>query len=222
MEKIQKSEIIFILDRSGSMYNLVDDVVGGFNSFIDEQKKDPENSFFTLVTFSDTYDISLDTVPISEVSTMKQSDYRPGGNTALNDAIGHILQKKIASYSTMDDSPKRVVVAIMTDGHENASKEFNASKIKEMVNDLTAKEWTFMFLAANIDAFATGSSYGFQTTNTVSFAASSKDVNTNFRSISRSYAKSRSLSDTEYTLTKDSLLSEANEEIKKEENGENE
>lgn len=167
-----KVEIIDITDASGSMDKLRGDVIGGFNMLLKEQKEVTGSARFTHVQFDHEYSPKYAGVPISQVKPMTAEDYVPRGTTALLDAIGRTLNeqgKRIALENWAD----KVIVCIRTDGHENASKEYTASRIKEMIGHAQKCGWVFVFTAANQDAFATGASYGISGAHTQTFDASS-------------------------------------------------
>jgi len=157
-----KDEIICIVDRSGSMNAICSDAEGGLNAFIKEQKEIEGGANFTLVEFNNTTDKIYDRVDISTVEDYK---LRPYGGTALLDAIGLTL-------SDYPETEGNKVVVIVTDGEENASREYSREVIFNMITELTEKGWDFLFLAANQDAISAGGSLGIDAAHTMNFAYS--------------------------------------------------
>lgn len=150
MEKI--TELVIIIDKSGSMHGLEKDVIGGFNSLIEQQKKEG-NTKVTTVFFNDNVQVVNEGIDVNEISLLTEKDYNPRGCTALLDAIGNsisLIKSKHAKL-TSEELPETVIFSIMTDGMENSSKEFSYSKIKEMIELQKKCGWDFIFQAANID-----------------------------------------------------------------------
>lgn len=146
-------EILVIADRSGSMAGIEDDAVGGFNTFLKEQKSVEGAANLTLVLFDDQYEIKLDSVPLTEVREL--DSLGPRGMTAMNDAIGRSLAR------LFERNPKKAIICVITDGMENASREYDNAKIKEMIQKAeNDKGWQVVYLAANQDAFEEGASRG--------------------------------------------------------------
>lgn len=157
------TSVTFIVDSSGSMASTQDDVIGGFNKFIEDQKKADGECIVTLATFSDKCHVAYTATPIKDVPVLSDKNYRPSGNTALLDAIGITVNTLGSRLGEMDeaDRPGNVVCVIITDGRENASCQFTKDKIKEMIkHQETTYSWNFIFMGANIDAVADGSSLG--------------------------------------------------------------
>lgn len=157
------TELVFILDRSGSMFNLVSDTIGGFNSMIESQKKEPGEAYVTTVLFDDYYELLHDHINLREIHPITDEEYYVRGCTALLDAIGKTINSIGARLNDTpeDERPDKVIFVIMTDGYENKSKEFTKSQVKEMVEHQQNKySWTFMFLGSDIDAVAEAKSLG--------------------------------------------------------------
>lgn len=151
------TEIVFILDRSGSMNGLQNDVIGGFNSFISEQQKLKDKARLTTILFDTEYEILHDGVDIRDVKPITDKEYYPRGATALLDAVGKAINT-VKSHAKKKD---KVLFVINTDGYENSSKEYTNEKIKELVKECEDKDkWKFVFIGANVDSFAVGSSMG--------------------------------------------------------------
>ena len=156
-------EAILILDRSGSMSSTKDDAIGGVNEFL-EQKKG-ENISFTLIQFDDHYEVVHENTPIAQVPPLTGATYVPRGTTALFDAIGRTITDVGQRLSNLPEvnRPEKVVVGILTDGHENASVKFSKAKIKEMIDHQTTHyAWEFVFMAQNYEAFADAHAGGAQ------------------------------------------------------------
>ena len=151
----EPTEVVFILDRSGSMESLRSDAIGGFNSFIEEQKKLTDAANLTFVTFSTSCDTVLESVPMASATPITAKQYVPSGGTAYLDAIGLTIEGMLVKGS------KDVVVVVMTDGEENSSRRFDKAKIAEMIASREADGWKFVFLGANMDAVKEGKSLGF-------------------------------------------------------------
>lgn len=169
------TEIVAIIDRSGSMHSLQSDTIGGFNNFVQEQKKAEGKALLTLVQFDDQYQIDYEGKNINDVADLNEETYVPRGNTALLDAVGRTVNTVGARLAALheDKRPGQIIFLIITDGQENCSKEFAAAKVKEMVKHQTdVYNWSFVFLGGgDIESQkAQGSSLGFNTSNTYGFS----------------------------------------------------
>jgi len=170
-----KTEIIAILDRSGSMMGLERDTIGGFNSFVEEQKKVEGECNVTLVLFDNDYDVLYEARALNEVPELTGKEYFARGSTSLYDAIGKSSQTAGARFAAMTeaDRPEKVIVLIITDGYENTSREFTREQIKNMIQHQEEKyAWEFVYLGANQDAFAVGQQFGMKMSNVATYAAS--------------------------------------------------
>lgn len=157
------TEIVFILDRSGSMAGLEADTIGGYNAFIEKQKREPGEAQLTTILFDTDYDVIHDAVPLDEVEPLTSEHYFARGCTALMDAIGRTINAVGARLAATpeDERPGHVVFVITTDGYENSSREFTRDQIKGMVEHQTnVYNWQFLFLGADIDASQEASSIG--------------------------------------------------------------
>ena len=157
------TEIVFILDRSGSMSGLESDTIGGFNSLIAKQKKEEGEALISTVLFDDRSELLHDRVPLDQIAAMTDDDYYVRGCTALLDALGETIQRiaTIHKYAREEDRPGKTLFVITTDGKENASQRFSYDKVKQMVERQKAEHgWEFLFLGANIDALETASRFG--------------------------------------------------------------
>lgn len=151
------TEIIVVMDKSGSMDMRRSDAIGGFNSFLADQKKEPGEANLTLVLFDTTYSIPIKGVPIRDVVPLNEDTYRPGGNTALNDALARAIVETGARLAAVPEEarPNKVICVIITDGEENSSVEHTKRQVKEMVEHQESKyDWVFIYLGVGVDAFA--------------------------------------------------------------------
>lgn len=181
------TEIVCIVDRSGSMESLTDDVIGGINRFIQDQKAVEGSANFTLVLFNNEVETVHNSINIDDVPLLTRGTYVVRGTTAMNDAIGMTVTnigKKLASVDETD-RPSKVIVCIMTDGHENASNEFTTETVKDMIDHQTEKySWEFVFMAANIDVDEAADQIGIRSANRYSFAATARGVDSAYCDIS--------------------------------------
>ena len=157
------TEIVFIIDRSGSMNGLESDTIGGFNSMIAKQQKEEGEAIISTVLFDDETDVIHDRVPIGDVKNLTDEDYRVRGCTALLDAVGGAIDHigKIHKYARKEDRPAKTLFVITTDGLENASRYYSFKDIKRMIERQKEKySWEFLFLGANIDAIKVAANMG--------------------------------------------------------------
>ena len=166
------TEMVFIIDKSGSMSGLESDTIGGFNSNIDKQLETGENVLVTTVLFDTNFVTLHDRVNISKIEKMTRKDYCPGGCTALCDAVGNTINriKYAQQYLREDERPNKTMFVIITDGQENSSREFSSSKIKKLITEQKEKhDWEFIFLGANMDAVETANTYGIDADRAVTY-----------------------------------------------------
>ena len=157
------TELVFILDRSGSMSGMEKDTIGGFNSMIEKQKQEEGTVYVSTVLFSNTSKVIHDRVDIKKIEPMTERDYQVSGCTALLDAIGGAIHHigNVHKYARKEDVPEKTVFLITTDGMENASREYSSLRVKEMIKRQEQKYgWEFFFVAANIDAVETAEHIG--------------------------------------------------------------
>ena len=157
------TEIVFILDRSGSMTNLVDDTIGGFNAMIQKQKHEPGEAYVSTVLFDNYTEILHDRVDIQKIQPMTREDYYVRGCTALLDAVGKSIHHigRVHKYAREEDRPEKTLFIITTDGMENASREYSYEKVRKMIQRKKEKYgWEFLFLGANIDAAKEAARFG--------------------------------------------------------------
>ena len=166
-------ELVFILDKSGSMHGLEADTIGGFNSVIDEQKKTEGEVLVSTILFSNESETVHDRVSIREIKPMTDKDYRTGGCTALLDAVGDTIGhiEKIHKYVRAEDVPEKTMFVITTDGLENASRKFKGDQVRKMVEKKKEEGWEFIFLASNIDAAEAAENLGVGAANSAQFDA---------------------------------------------------
>lgn len=199
VKKVQPTEIIVILDRSGSMSGLETDTIGGFNTFLETQKALEGEAFLTLVLFDDKYDMLYEKKKIQDVPLLTSKEYYPRGSTALLDAVGKTINTFIPKTKKAN-----VIVVITTDGYENSSKEYNNADIKKLVETKKALgNWEFLFLGANIDAFAEGSTYGFSATGTSTYTASPIGTQSVFAAVTTAVSTYRSTGEVDENWSKD-------------------
>ena len=166
------TEIVYILDRSGSMSGLEADTIGGFNSMIEKQKETGEKAYVSTVLFDDRTEVIHDRVPIEKVDKITNKEYCVRGSTALLDAVGgaikHIIN--IHKYAREEDRPDKTIFVITTDGMENASINYNYDQVKKMI-EKEQKEygWEFIFIGANIDACAEAERFGIRRERAVNY-----------------------------------------------------
>lgn len=173
------TELVFIIDRSGSMSGFESDTVGGFNSTIRQQKEKEGKVYVSTVLFDNVSEVIHDRVDISEIKPMTTEDYRVGGCTALLDAIGDAIRHvgNIHKYARPEDVPEHTVFVITTDGMENASRRFGSAEIKRRIRRQTEKYgWEFLFLAANIDAVEVADDLGIRRDRAANYRQTKKGV----------------------------------------------
>lgn len=186
------TEIICVVDRSGSMGSIRDDAVGGFNTFLAEQKKVDRPCKFTYAQFDSEYELVHNGVALHNVRPLDHTTYVPRGSTALLDAIGRTVNEVGARLQNTpeDERPGKVLFVILTDGHENSSQEFTRPQINEMITHQRDKyKWEFIFLAANQDAIKTGGDMGIS--RSFNFAATGQFVKGVYASAARSVTSYR-------------------------------
>lgn len=180
--KNNRTELVFVLDRSGSMEHLTSETIGGFNSLIEKQKKEENNGevYVTTVLFDNEYEILHDHMKLSEIKPITSNEYYARGCTALLDAVGTTIK----SVSKKIDSDSKVLFVITTDGYENASKEYDKAKVKKLIQKKQNKEgWKFLFLGANIDAVSEADSIGIRSSRACQPSASKAGVSSSFDAV---------------------------------------
>ena len=179
MEKIKNgvTELVFILDRSGSMAGLESDTIGGFNAMIEKQKKQDGKCYVSTVLFDNVSEVLHDRVNLSDIKPMTDNEYTVRGCTALIDALGGAIHHigNIHKYARKEDVPEHTMFIITTDGMENASNRFSADEVRRMIEHQKTKYgWEFLFIGANIDAVETARRYGIDENRAVNYNADSE------------------------------------------------
>ncbi|MBQ3574873.1 MAG: VWA domain-containing protein [Clostridia bacterium] len=181
-------ELIFILDRSGSMSGLESDTIGGFNAMLEKQKQLEGDVFVSTVLFNHESAVLHDRKNIRDIPPMTARDYMPAGTTALLDAIGGAIHHigNIHKYARREDVPEKTMFVIITDGMENASHRYDSRRVKEMIRRQEERYgWEFLFLGANIDAVETGANFGIRPERAVNFHSDAQGTMLNYETISQ-------------------------------------
>lgn len=182
------TEIVFILDRSGSMGGLEADTIGGFNSMMERQKKEDGQAYVSTILFDNESEVLYDRVDIREIPVMTEKDYYVRGCTALLDAIGGAIHhiKTVHRYAREEDRPEKTMFIITTDGCENASREYGYEKVRKMVQDQQKKDhWEFLFIGANIDAITEAQKFGIRRDRAVDYVADECGTATVYESVGK-------------------------------------
>lgn len=177
------TEIVSIIDRSGSMQSIKQDAIGGFNSFVAEQRRQPGTAKITVVLFNHDYELLYENAPPNDVA-LDEQNYVPAGTTAMLDAIGRTIDDvgERLSNTAEAERPGLVLVAILTDGLENASKDYSYSRVAEMIEHQKSKySWEFVFLAANQDAVTAAQRIAIDPQRAVNFAATAAGTDQAFK-----------------------------------------
>ena len=185
------TELVFILDKSGSMAGLERDTIGGFNSMLEKQKKVDGECRITTVLFDNNYELLHDRIDIRAVSPMTDEEYQVGGSTALLDAIERTIHKLagVQKNTAEEYRAEHVMFVIITDGEENASREYSPQKVKTMIEKEREKYgWEFVFLGANIDAVETAGRFGIAADRAVDYVPDSAGTELNFQAMSETVA----------------------------------
>lgn len=189
-EKIKNNvtELVFILDRSGSMQGLEKDTIGGFNAMIEKQRKQDGECYVSTVLFDDVSEVLHDRVKLSEIKAMTEEDYFVRGCTALIDAIGGAIKHiaNIHKYARPEDVPEHTLFVITTDGMENASHRFSSNEVKKMIEHEKEKYgWEFLFIGANIDAIETAAHFGIDRERAVNYHADQEGTKVLYETVSQ-------------------------------------
>lgn len=188
------TEIVFILDRSGSMGGLEGDTIGGYNSLIKKQQKEEGEAFVSTVLFDDCSEVICDRVKLTEVTPMTEDDYYVRGCTALLDAVGDAIHHigNVHKYAREEDRPGKTLFVITTDGMENASKRYNYNQVRKMIEQKKEKNnWEFLFLGANIDAVEVAGRMGIAKERAVNYECDSKGTAVNFKALEKAVSCAR-------------------------------
>lgn len=199
--KTGKSEVIIILDRSGSMSSIAGDMEGGFKTFVEKQKKEPGECLVSLYQFDDVFETIYEARNLQQIDGLTLS---PRNSTALHDAVGrtiNLVGDRLAKTSEAD-RPESVIILTITDGQENASKEFTATQVAKMVKHQTDKyNWKFVFLGANIDAVTTGGNLGYVKGRSLTFGTSTAAVSSTWSVAASGVSCLRASAASDYAFT---------------------
>lgn len=188
------TELVFILDRSGSMAGLEADTIGGFNSMINKQKKEPGEALVSTVLFNSSSQVIHDRVDITKIEPMTDREYYVGGCTALVDAVAGAIHHigNVHKYARKEDVPEHTMFVITTDGMENASHTYTSDQLKKMITRQKEKYgWEFLFLGANIDAVETAKRYGIGRDRAVNYHSDRKGTALNYEVLSEAISSVR-------------------------------
>ena len=191
----ESMELVFIMDRSGSMGGLESDTIGGYNSMLNKQTKEEKGEVYvTTVLFDDQYELLHDRISISKVKPITDKDYYVRGSTALLDAIGKTVAKVKAEQNKLGkEKSKKVLFIIITDGMENASKEYSVTAVKNLIETQKKKDkWEFLFLGANIDAIGTAESFGIESSKAANYRSDSQGTQNNYKVLNEAIMEIRS------------------------------
>lgn len=188
------TELVFILDRSGSMSGLESDTIGGFNAMIEKQKKQDGECVVSTVLFNNDSQVIHDRVPLDKIEPMTERDYYVSGGTALIDAIGGAIHHigNVHKYARKEDVPENTIFIITTDGYENASYRYSSDKVKRMIEHEKEKYgWEFLFIGANIDAVETAKRYGINQDRAVNYHADAQGTDIVYATVSQAVCNVR-------------------------------
>lgn len=188
------TELVFILDRSGSMSGLEADTIGGFNAMIEKQRKEDGECYVSTVLFDNCSEVLHDRVRLSEIKPMTDRDYTVRGCTALIDAIGGAIHHigNVHKYARPEDVPARTMFIITTDGMENASRRYTGERVKDMIERQKEKYgWEFLFIGANIDAVETAARYGIERDRAVNYNADKEGTRVVYESVAKAVCRVR-------------------------------
>ena len=188
------TELVFILDRSGSMQGLEADTIGGFNSMIEKQKKEEGEAYVSAVLFDDRMEVLYDRVELQKVEPMTDRQYYVRGCTALLDALGGAIHHigNVHKYAREEDVPEKTIFVITTDGMENASRTYSLDRVRRMVERQQKQyHWEFLFLGANIDAIAEASRFGIHASRAANYVHDSAGTKLNFDVLSKAISGAR-------------------------------
>jgi len=191
-----KVDVTVLVDRSGSMFGIRRDTIEGLNTFITEQQKDPDGQKMTYIQFDNEYEVVHDDIPVSDMPLITEATFVPRGMTALLDAIGQTINRIDSKLAVLndDEKPERVMVVIVTDGHENASKNFSRDAILEMVKGHEdSGSWEFIYLGANQDAIRVGGGIGVRSTHAHTYTAGTVGVKHAFSNSSNAVYRAKKL-----------------------------
>jgi uncharacterized protein YegL len=202
------TELVAVIDKSGSMASVVNDAIGGFNTFLKAQKEAPGDAKMTAVLFDTTFSFYAANVDVKDVQPLTSRDYIPAGGTALYDAVGKTIDevgKKLAAMKE-EDRPSKVIFAILTDGEENQSQKYSGSKIKKMIQtQRDTYKWDFIFLAAGEGAFKEAGIMGMDLSKTMNFSNTGTNQTKSYNTLTSYVTASRRLNSEDYTAFSSSV-----------------
>ncbi len=188
------TELVFILDRSGSMSGLEADTIGGFNAMIEKQKQEPGEAYVSTILFDNVSEVLHDRVKLADVPRMTDRDYTVRGCTALIDAIGGAIHHiaNIHKYAREEDVPEKTLFVITTDGMENASRRYSSGEVKRMIEKEKSRYgWEFLFIGANIDAVETGARFGIGRDRVANYVSDSQGTGILYDSVNEAVSQVR-------------------------------
>lgn len=200
------TELVFIVDKSGSMAGLEADTIGGYNAMLEKQRDGEGEATVTTVLFNHGIDLLHDRINVKGISPITDEEYEVGGTTALLDAIGTSIQKivNVQKRTSEEQRAGKVLFVITTDGMENASREYNSDKVKAMIeHQKTTYNWEFIFLGANIDAVSTAAEFGIQKEFAVTYHADREGTQANFQALNEAVTSFRQGKKMEATWKRD-------------------
>lgn len=215
------TEIVFILDRSGSMGGLEKDTIGGYNSMIAKQKTEEGEALISTVLFDNQTEVLHDRVPLAKIEPITEKEYFVRGSTALLDAIGGAIHHigNVHKYAREEDVPEKTLFIITTDGMENSSREYTYDKVKKMVERQKEKyHWEFIFLGANIDAVSVANQFGVDRSRAVRYECDSAGTALNYKVMSKMVSCARACGSSvemEKAFDSDEMLSEIRDDYKR-------
>ena len=191
---MNKTELIFILDRSGSMGGLESDTIGGFNATISDQKKIDGETRVTTILFDNFFEVLHDRINLQDIAPLTEQDYFVRGSTALYDAVALGIRKiaNVQKQTRKEGRADKVIMVITTDGYENASRDTNAAMLHKMIDDCKKDGWEFLFLGADIDAQAAAGSIGIESNRAANFVKDSQGVQVQYDSLNVAISAMRS------------------------------
>ena len=188
------TELVFIIDRSGSMAGLESDTIGGFNSMIEKQKRQDGVCYVSTVLFDDESEVLHDRIKLADIPKMTEDDYCVRGCTALIDALGGAIHHigNIHKYARNEDVPEHTMFVVITDGQENASRRYTSEQVKKMIERQKEKYgWEFLFIGANIDAVETAKTYGISKDRAVNYNADEKGTQVLYETVAKAVCEVR-------------------------------
>ena len=194
------TQIHFVLDRSGSMWDILNDTIGGFNTFLQGQQNDQNGEcFMNLYQFDHEYQVTYQNIPVKEVEMLNKDTFVPRGQTALLDAIG----RTISCVKTEGQTDTKNIIVILTDGYENSSNEFSYKSISKMIDEKEKVGWEFVFLGANQDAIKTAAGLGIKQNSAMTYAQTPQNMKACFSGLSSAISRARSGEDNNICFTQE-------------------